>query len=95
MNPVINKIIAKLRKHPQIEKIILFGSRARGDAEDRADIDLAVVCPQLSEKEWVYLWHEIDEIETLLSIDLIRFDTASEKFQKIILKEGRILYERH
>ena len=28
--------------HPQITKVIVFGSRARGDAEERSDIDLAI-----------------------------------------------------
>ncbi|MHC4519961.1 MAG: nucleotidyltransferase domain-containing protein, partial [Planctomycetota bacterium] len=29
--------------HP--DKIILFGSQARGTADDRSDVDLLVVCP--------------------------------------------------
>ena len=28
--------------HPEIQKILLFGSRARGDNSERSDIDLAV-----------------------------------------------------
>ncbi|HEV2916259.1 MAG TPA: nucleotidyltransferase domain-containing protein [Candidatus Babeliales bacterium] len=40
----------KLIALPYIEKIILYGSRARGDTRDRSDIDLAIECPLLGMK---------------------------------------------
>ncbi|WP_425361675.1 nucleotidyltransferase domain-containing protein [Candidatus Tisiphia endosymbiont of Mystacides longicornis] len=30
-----------------VEEIWLFGSRARNDNQDRADIDLAIICPNV------------------------------------------------
>jgi len=36
---------ARLTELPYIKEIWLFGSRARGDNQDKADIDLAVFCP--------------------------------------------------
>ena len=36
---VIHEII-QLAKENQVEKVILFGSRARGDFKERSDIDL-------------------------------------------------------
>ena len=30
------------KKYPEIEKVVLFGSRARGDNSSRSDIDLAI-----------------------------------------------------
>ncbi len=41
----------QLRDLPFIEKIVLFGSRARGDNKPRSDIDLAIVCPQATPEE--------------------------------------------
>ena len=38
-------IARRLSAFPEVERIILFGSRARGEASERADIDLAVECP--------------------------------------------------
>ena len=35
--------IVELAKKSDIQKIILFGSRARGDYRERSDIDLAVM----------------------------------------------------
>jgi predicted nucleotidyltransferase len=46
----------------RIERVVLFGSRARGDAGEDSDYDVAVFLKDLSDR-----WHEIDrlvEIET-------------------------------
>jgi predicted nucleotidyltransferase len=34
--------LEKLAEHPRIEKMILFGSRAFGDHEERSDVDIAI-----------------------------------------------------
>jgi predicted nucleotidyltransferase len=36
---------------PEVTSVILFGSRAVGDHEDRSDIDIAISAPTLSRKE--------------------------------------------
>jgi uncharacterized protein len=42
---ILNEVKQRLvnRFHP--DKIILFGSQARGTADDRSDVDLLVICP--------------------------------------------------
>ena|ERR1035438_541513 len=37
-------IINELRKFPQIEKGIIFGSRAKGNYQQGSDVDIAIVC---------------------------------------------------
>ena len=39
---VLEQIIAVLRRFPQIEKAVLFGSRARGDYRPQSDYDIAI-----------------------------------------------------
>ena len=36
------KIVSVFRAHPEIHKVVLFGSRAKGTARKNSDIDLAV-----------------------------------------------------
>lgn len=36
-----------------VEEVWLFGSRARSDNQDRADIDLAIVCHNATTKDWL------------------------------------------
>ncbi|MTW84594.1 nucleotidyltransferase domain-containing protein [Virgibacillus dakarensis] len=77
----------------EINKIILFGSRAIGDNTERSDIDLAVVAPNMSNKDWIEFTFELeDTLETLLSLDLIRFEDASDELKNEIIKYGQELY---
>ena len=89
--------IKKLSELPFVEKIILFGSRARKSNRERSDIDLAISCPKATEAEWsIQLMDIIEEADTLLKIDCLRFDTLKNdsKIKKEILKDGIVLYEK-
>lgn len=77
-----------------VSSVWVFGSRARGDHEARSDIDLAVKSMNLDDRNWTILQEKIEEIETLLMIDLIRFDTAPTELKNNIQKEGVKIYER-
>ena len=83
--------IAKLKKLPFVEKVILFGSRARATQQSRSDIDLAIVCPTATKDQWLEILDIIDKADTLLRIDCVNFDQASPEFQAQILKDGIIL----
>ena len=39
---IVEEIYEISKKYPEIEKVVLFGSRARGDNASRSDIDLAI-----------------------------------------------------
>lgn len=88
------RIVETLRRFSEVRKVYLFGSRARGDAGPRADIDIAVSCPDADEAEWLRIWDEIEQTETLLFIDLVRFEEAPEAQRSRILREGKVIYER-
>jgi nucleotidyltransferase substrate binding protein (TIGR01987 family) len=87
----------KLCDLPFVDWIWLYGSRARGEAGERSDIDLAVVCPQASEKDWMQVEKIIEEQEDiLLKIDLIRFDqlAITDAIRLKILQDKIALFER-
>lgn len=85
-----------LTELPFIEKILLFGSRARGDAEERSDIDLAIVCPDATKRDWFTVQDIIDSADTLLKIDCIRLDTLPDsELRKEIEKNHRALFTRN
>ena len=94
IQPLIQKIVATITKTPSVQKIILFGSRAKGDAEERSDMDIAIIAPTISDREWLDLCERIEKIDTLLAIDIARYDTAGNKFQEKINQEGVVIYER-
>ena len=64
-----------------------FGSRAHGDHEERSDIDLAIVAPNLSKRDWYLLIDTFEEeLQTFLKLDVVRWESAPEKLKNEILK---------
>lgn len=93
-HPAIAVMVDRIRRVRSVERIVLFGSRARGDHDDRSDIDLAVACPEADLDEWAAIWDAVDEAPTLLAVDLIRLDQVDEPLRRRIEAEGVPLHER-
>ena len=90
---VLNEIIEISKKYSKINKVILFGSRTRGDNGDRSDIDLAIYC----EKS---ISDFIEDIEnnttTLLEFDFSDMKSVNDElFIEQVNKEGIIIYEKY
>ena len=80
---------------PFVECIYVFGSRARQDNVERSDIDLAVDCPQASAKEWQEIISIVENADTLLHIDCVRYDTLKpDNFLKQLIDKDKILLYR-
>jgi uncharacterized protein len=88
---LMQEVIAKI--HDGLEEtgsynLYLFGSRAKGTAKDHADIDLALeLFP--SNDDFKKIRREIDEIETLFSIDLIDMTCVDDGFKEVIMSTGK------
>lgn len=81
--------IIKIAQNNRIKKLIIFGSRARGDFKETSDIDIAV-----SGGDFNVFVQDIEETSTLLKFDLIDLDSPIENnLLESIRREGRIIYE--
>ncbi len=91
------KFIENLKSLSFIDEIWLFGSRARGDHQERSDIDLAILCPLATESDWLNVMEIIEDADTLLKIDCLRCDPSliSPSLYQNILKERRVLYVKN
>lgn len=79
----------------KVQKVVLFGSRARGDNSPLSDYDIAVFDDHLSSIDKALFYTDIDEIETLKSIDIIFMDENSrDELMENINSEGVIIYEQ-
>lgn len=83
--------IAALGEEYGAERIVLFGSRARGDNSERSDIDLAVF--GLSDGAAVPFCFALDDLPTLLKFDVaVVHDSTDARFLKKIERDGVTLY---
>ena len=90
-----DRIIADLKKlalEYGVAKIILFGSRARGDNSDKSDVDIAVYgC-----SDFVNFKLDVEEkVWTLLTFDIVNMDNEiSEVLAGEIKRDGVVIYEK-
>lgn len=88
----VKQDIIALAKKNHIQKVILFGSRARGDNRERSDIDLAVTGGNVRD----FRLDIDDEVRTLLMFDVVNLDGAvQESLLNVIQKEGITIYEEN
>ena len=87
---VINEIIDYAGLY-ELKKVILFGSRARGDYKEKSDIDLAVTGGNVAAFSIA-----VDEnTSTLLKFDIVDLDVSvQEELSQSIEREGIVIYEK-
>lgn len=87
---VIEEICSLAEKY-DIKKVILFGSRARGDYKRASDIDLAVCGGDIIR----FALDVEEETSTPLKYDVVDLDgNIQEDLRKAIRTEGIVLYEK-
>ncbi|WP_019554039.1 HI0074 family nucleotidyltransferase substrate-binding subunit [Propionispira raffinosivorans] len=95
MEQLMDKIKMIAFNYPNIYKIILFGSRARGDFRSSSDIDLAIFSKDESSLEVANFMNDIEKLDTLLKFDIVFINTnTDEKLLANINKEGIVIMER-
>lgn len=87
---LINEIVILAKKYA-VEKVILFGSRSRGDYHRSSDIDLAIYGGDV-----INFTLDVEEkTSTLLFYDVVDMSRELQAgFKEAIEKEGKILYEK-
>ena len=73
------------------ERLVIFGSRARGDYKERSDIDIAVYGGNAENFSL-----DVDEfVPTLLKFDVVNMNKPVQKeLRDSIEKEGVVIYEK-
>lgn len=87
---VFEEIIA-LAERNKIKKLILFGSRARGDYRRTSDIDLAICGGNAA----AFALELDEEVSTLLKFDVVDLGRSVQPaLIESVQREGKILYEK-
>ena len=83
--------LANLAARYGAQRLVLYGSRARGDFHERSDIDLAVY--GMPENQRGGFSMETEDLPTLLKLDIVHILPGTDpKFLKNIEKDGVTLY---
>ena len=97
LQAAIDRIVAKF--HP--DRVMLFGSRARGDMREDSDYDLLVVLPQIRDKwsETVAVFRELGSLPISKDIVLATPEEVDRggflgSVLRSALREGIVVYER-
>lgn len=91
---VIEELKGVFRRHANIQKVLIFGSRSKGNYRAGSDIDLAVVGKDLDYNQLLDILCEIDDLELFYSVDLL--DYHKKKGTPIgdhIDRVGQVFYE--
>ncbi len=87
---LLESIISLAEKY-DIERLYLFGSRARGDSRERSDIDLAAAGGRVSD----FCLDVEEETPTLLFFDVVNLDNpVGETLKNELDRDGILLYEK-
>lgn len=93
---IIENIIEILKKYDEVEKAVIFGSRARGDYKKASDIDMALYGDKLTNSINTKIFYEIDDLYLPYKLDLINFNSLEidEEIRKSIIEEGVEFYAK-
>jgi predicted nucleotidyltransferase len=91
IKPIVLDEINSLANQYHVKKVILFGSRARGDFKRTSDIDIAV-----EGGDFVRFALDVDEeTSTLLKFDIVDLSRdIQQELRKSIETEGIVIYEK-
>lgn len=94
-NNDINKINDAFLNHHQIEKAILYGSRAKGNYRNGSDIDLTLIGQNLSLKIMNEIALELDDLLLPYLIDLSAYhQIQNPDLIDHIDRNGQIFYQK-
>jgi predicted nucleotidyltransferase len=94
-NEAIHAITKVFRQYTKIEKVILYGSRAKGTHKFSSDIDLTIISNSLDFNEFQQLQIALDDLMLPYIIDLSMYKDISHKdLIEHIQRVGVIFYEK-
>ena len=87
---VEREIVMFAKKH-SVMKVVLFGSRARGDNTERSDVDIAVYGGEFDS----FYWDIKENVHSLLMFDVVDVDSGiSDELKNEIDRDGVVIYEK-
>lgn len=88
----IDEICNYFSSKPEIEKVLIFGSRAKGTFRNGSDIDFAICADNMPVSHIVW---DLNELDTPYKFDVIDYKTLTHKGMKSSIdKDGILFYKK-
>lgn len=82
--------VEQLRAIPQVRRIILYGSLAKGSFQPGSDVDIAV--EGLPPEAHFRIWAELER-DSEFNVDLERWEELGDGLRRVIQSYGQVLHE--
>lgn len=94
-NDIIDNLNLIFANFEDINRVILFGSRAKGNYKLGSDIDLALIGENLNQKSVFRLQDKIEELNLIYKIDLVLVNKIDNKeLLEHINRVGIVIYNK-
>jgi predicted nucleotidyltransferase len=91
----IKKINSVFIKHPEVEEVIIYGSRAKGNYREGSDIDITLKGKALTDNIQSKINWDIEELNTPYLFDISIFDKLNApELEAHINRVGQVLYKK-
>lgn len=92
----IQKLHSVFAKHPEVAKVLLYGSRAKGNFKNGSDIDLTMIGDDLNDEILYKILDEIDDLLLPHEVDLSIFkQLIKPEFIDHIERVGAVFYQKN
>lgn len=99
---ILAEIVARIRRSVQPERVILFGSRARGTGRPESDFDLLVIkkSDQPRYKRSAPLYTALADLPVEVEVmvytpeEVQEWSQVPQAFVTTAIREGKVLYEK-
>ncbi len=97
---LVRRTIEHLRQKVRVDQVVLFGSHARGDADEWSDVDLAIISPDFARMSHPKLMDLLVQVSLAVdpAVEIRPYTPRDLKearptnFLGHILAEGRVVY---
>lgn len=91
----ITKINSVFIKHPEVEEVIIYGSRAKGNYRNGSDIDITLIGKKLTDQIRSKIYWDIDDLNMPYLFDISIFNQLkSSDLEEHINRVGKIFYSK-
>lgn len=96
LSPAVReKLNTVFARHPAIDQVLLYGSRAKGNYRHGSDIDLTIKGGEIPFMEFMLMEDQIDDLMLPYTVDLSQYRLLENaELVEHIDRVGVVLYER-